>query len=103
MSSPPPTSNRSVAENPAGDGVEVGIDAVRGGQRTGRVVWIMGISMAVLIAIFAVYLISSARHMQTINHPSGRDLNASDASAFHTPPPQGRSSPTASSGGDNNQ
>ncbi len=103
MSSPPPTSNRSVANNPAGDGVEVSVDSARGGQRTGRVVWIMAISIGVLVALFAIYLIANAHHTQTINHPSGRDLNTSDAASFHTPAPQPRQVPTTSSGGNTGQ
>ena len=103
MSSPPPTSNRSVAENPGGDGVEVSVDAGRGGQRTGRMVPIMLTSIVAIVVIFAIFLITNAHHLQTINHPADRDLNASDAASFHTPASQPRPGPTASSGGNTGQ
>ena len=103
MSSTPPTSNQSVAENPAGDGVEISVDDARSGQRTGRVVWILLISLGVLVIVFAVYLIANARHFQSIHNPSQRDLNATDAASFSTPPSQPRQTPTASSGGGNGQ
>ncbi len=91
MSTPPPTSNRSVAENPGGDGVEIRVDDVRGGQRTGRMVWILLISIGAIAVLFAAYLIMNARHMQAI--PQQHDLNARDVSTFRTPPPSPRQTP----------
>ena len=97
MSNTPPI-DPTTGVNAAGDGVELTPDAARSGQRTGRVVWILGVSMAAIIVIFAIFLISNARHLQHITHPAGRDLNARDASTFQTPPPSARTTPSGQIG-----
>ena len=97
MSSTPPGSG-PVPTNAAGDGVEIKVDEARSGQRSGRVVWILAISLLAIVLIFAVYLIINARHMQQISHPAGRDLNAHDASTYQTPPPSARPSPSGQVG-----
>ncbi len=92
MSNTPP--GRSTGGNPAaGDGEQVDVVNARGAQRTGRQIWVLAISLGLIVVLMLGYVALHSRHMQTINHPAGRDLNAADVSTFKTPPPSARQAP----------
>ena len=101
MTDTPPT-ERSIAANPGGDGVEVSVTAARSGQRTGRMVWIMGISMAAIIIIFAIFLISNARHLHDVNRSNGRGLNPLYVNSYQTPGGSARQDPSGQVGNTGN-
>lgn len=88
MSNTPPTGPQT-----SGDGEEVSVVGARGAQRTGRAIWILGISLGLAVLLLLGYVLLHAGHMQSISHPAGRDLNAADANTFQTPEPSPRQAP----------
>jgi hypothetical protein len=90
MSNTPPL---DPAGNPRGDGEAVSVVGARGAQRTGRAIWILAISLGLAVVLMLGYVALHAGHMQTINHPAGRDLNTADANSFNTPEPSPRQAP----------
>ena len=97
MSNTPPT-EQSIAANPGGDGIEITPTNARTGQRTGRVVWILGVSMAAIIIIFAIFLISNARHLSHINRSGGAGMSAHDVNTYQTPGGSARQDPSGQVG-----
>ena len=79
--------------NPGGDGAEVSVVGARGAQRTGRAIWILAISLGLAVVLLLGYVALHSRHMQTIDHPAGRDLNTADVNSFATPEPSPRQAP----------
>lgn len=86
MANTPPT-------HQPGDGVELTTTEARGSQRTGHAIWILVISLVLIVVLFGGYLMINAGHIQRLDHPAGRDLNASDAATYQTPPPAPRQNP----------
>ena len=101
MSSTPPGESPNMT-NAAGDGVEISVDDARSGQRSGRVIWIMLLSIGAIVVLFAILLAVNAGHMQRIHQTAGRDLNAHDASTYQTPPPSPRATPSGQIGATGN-
>ncbi len=90
MSDRPPL---DTASNPGGDGERVSVLGARGAQRTGRAIWILVISLGLAVVLLLGYVALHARHMQTLDHPAGRDLNTTDLNTFKTPEPSPRQAP----------
>ena len=88
--------------NAAGDGVELTPTQARSGQRTGRMIWILGISMGAIILIFVIFLVGNASHLQRISHSAGRDLNQHDVNSYQTPGGSARQDPSGQIGNTGN-
>ena len=87
MSSPPPNRSMETAAP------EVTPTEARGAMRTGRAIWILVISLAlVTVALIGLWLVN-APHMARITHPQMRDMNTQDISTFNTPAGSARGAP----------
>ena len=87
MSSLPPDRNGSAA------GPEVTPTEARGAVRTGRNIWILIISLALVTVVLIGLWLLNAPHMARINHPQVRDMNTQDVSTFNTPAGSARGAP----------
>jgi len=65
--------------------VKLNVMEARGAQRTGAI-WILVISLTLAIVVLGAYWLSQSHKMQTVNHPSGRDLNTQDVRKLYAPP-----------------
>ena len=81
------------AQTPEAAGPEVTVNEARGAVRTGRNIWILGISLTLAVVFLLGYWLLHASHMSKISHPQVRDMNSQDVSTFNTPAGSARGAP----------
>lgn len=85
----PPDQETSHAD--AGDGVEVTVDQARGGQRSGRIIWVLVIGLVlVAAAMFATFALRP-NHAVSTEERSG--VNRTEANSFQAPQPSPKQAP----------
>ena len=90
MSNPPPDRDAGIS---GAAGPELSATEARGAERTGRNIWILGISTLLAVVLLIGYWLIHAPHMAGINHPQVRDMNVQDVSTFNTPAGSARGAP----------
>lgn len=93
MSETPPAERPASGEPAAGDGVTVTVNEARGGMRTGRVIWILVISIVAATVVLLGYWGLHAGHMQRISSggsSGGHDVNTQDVGSYAAPEPAPR-------------
>lgn len=94
MSDTPPVNRSPTGDPAAGDGVELTVEEARGGRRSGRVIWILVISLAAAVVLLIGYWLIEAPHMQAVQAASGggsgRALTNEAVSTFAAPEPAPR-------------
>ena len=87
----PPDQETSHAD--AGDGVEVTVNQARGGQRSGRIIWILVISLIfVTVALLGIWLLR-APQLGSAKDGNEKAASARDISNFQSPQPSPKQAP----------
>lgn len=87
----PPDQPTSHAD--AGDGVEVTVNQARGGQRSGRIIWILVISLVfVTVALLGIWLLR-APQLGSAKDGSEKATHSADVNSFQAPQPSPKQAP----------
>lgn len=82
--------DQDVSSAAAGDGVERTVNQARAGQRTGRVIWILVISLIlVTVALFGIWALRAPQ----LASPKSGNAKSPEAASFNAPEPSPKQAP----------